>query len=446
MGVGGSGQPPTPMVLVAAGKLIWYIEDMGKTLAEKILSSKSGTEVKAGGLAVVQVDLAFVQDSTGPLTLRQFAELGITVPRHPERTILFIDHSAPSPAKELSNDHLFLRRFAKEKGVVLSDIGEGVCHQRVAEAYASPGEVVVGADSHTVTAGALGAFGTGMGSTDIAVAMALGKTWFRVPETIRVHVYGRFPAGVYGKDLILHLIGLIGADGATYKALEFGGDAVADMAMNDRLTIANMAVEAGAKVGLFPSDKVTQAYLEHQGRGHLYTPLQPDPDAAYERTIDIDVAKLEPTISQPHTVDNTALARALKDVHVDQVFLGTCTNGRLEDFKIAAGILQGRKRHPGTRLVVAPASPQIYLDTMAAGYLAALVQAGATVVPPGCAACLGVHQGVLGDGEVCLSTANRNFKGRMGNPNAFVYLGSPAAAAVTAVTGHITDPREFLRS
>lgn len=419
---------------------------MGKTIAEKILSIKSGTDVRAGGLAVVQVDLAFVQDSTGPLTLRQFAELGIASPRNPQRTVLFIDHSAPSPARELSNDHLFLRKFAEEKGVVLSDIGEGVCHQRVAEAYASPGEVIVGSDSHTVTAGALGAFGTGMGSTDIAVAIALGKTWFRVPETIRVNVHGRLAAGVYGKDLILHLIGLIGADGATYKALEFSGEAVSRMPMNDRLTIANMAVEAGAKVGLFPSDEITRAYLEQQGRGSKYIPLLADADAFYERTIDIDASKLEPTVSKPHTVDNTALARELENVSVDQVFLGTCTNGRLEDFKIAAGILQGNKRHPGTRLIVAPASPQIYLDAMAAGYLATLVMAGAAVVPPGCAACLGVHQGVLGDGEVCLSTANRNFKGRMGNPNAFVYLGSPAVAAASAVTGHITDPREFIKA
>ena len=419
---------------------------MGKTLAEKILSNKSGTEVKAGGLAVVGVDLAFVQDSTGPLTLRQFAELGIKPVKQPRRTVIFIDHSAPSPAKELSNDHLFLRKFADEEGVVLSDVGEGVCHQLVAESWASPGEVVVGSDSHTVTAGALGAFATGMGSTDIAVAIALGKTWFRVPETIRVIVSGHLHNGVYGKDLILHLIGKIGADGATYKSLEFGGEAVDRMPMTDRLTIANMAVEAGAKVGLFPADEVTKGYLEQQGRGAKYVALQPDPDAVYEQTIEIDGTALEPTVSKPHTVDNTALARELKKTKIDQVFLGTCTNGRLEDFKIATEILKGRKRNPRTRLVVAPASQKVYLDMIAAGYMTTLVEAGATVVPPGCAACLGVHQGVLGDGETCLSTANRNFKGRMGNPNAFVYLGSPATAAATAITGEITDPREFLKT
>jgi 3-isopropylmalate/(R)-2-methylmalate dehydratase large subunit len=419
---------------------------MGKTLAEKILSEKSGTEANAGGLAVVKVDLAFVQDSTGPLTLRQFAELGIKPVKEPKRTVIFIDHSAPSPAKELSNDHLFLRKFAREEGIVLSDVGEGVCHQLVAESWANPGDIVVGSDSHTVTAGAMGAFGTGMGSTDIAVAIALGKTWFRVPETIRVLVHGHLHNGVYGKDLILHLIGLIGADGATYKSLEFGGEAIDGMAMNDRLTIANMAVEAGAKVGLFPSDKITKQYLDQQGRGDRFKALQPDTDAIYERTIEIDATALEPTVSKPHTVDNTALARELKGIKIDQVFLGTCTNGRLEDFKIATGILRGRKRHPGTRLIIAPASQKVYLDIIATGYLATLVEAGATVVPPGCAACLGVHQGVLGDGEACLSTANRNFKGRMGNPNAFVYLGSPATAAATAITGEITDPREFLGS
>jgi 3-isopropylmalate/(R)-2-methylmalate dehydratase large subunit len=364
--------------------------------------------------------------------------------KEPKRTVVFIDHSAPSPARELSNDHRFLRKFTADAGAVLSDVGEGVCHQRVAESWASPGDVIVGSDSHTVMGGAVGAFATGMGSTDIAVAMALGKTWFRVPETIRVEVSGHFHNGVSGKDLILHVIGRIGADGATYKSLEFGGSAIGNLEMPDRLTIANMVVEAGAKVGLFPSDGVTQKYLETQGRGERYVPLSADADASYEQTVEIDATLLEPTVSRPHTVDNTALARDLKAVHVDQVFLGTCTNGRLEDFRIAAKILRGRKCHPGTRLIVAPASQRIYLDTIAAGYMTTLIEAGATVVPPGCAACLGVHQGVLGDGETCLSTANRNFKGRMGNPNAFVYLASPATAAASAITGYITDPREYL--
>ncbi len=417
---------------------------MGKTLAEKILSAKSDTEACAGNIVVARLDLVFVTDSTGPLTLRQLNESGLNTIHSPERTILFIDHSAPSPARELSNDHIFLRNFAEEKGVVLSDIGQGVCHQIVAELWANPGDIIVGADSHTVTAGALGAFATGMGSTDIAMAMALGKTWLRVPETIKVVVHGHFARGVCAKDLILHLIGRIGADGATYKALEFSGEAITTMSMSERLTIANMVVEAGAKVGLFPSDTVTENYLRSEGRGERYTALIPDPDATYESMIEIDAAQLEPTVAKPHSVDNTALARELGGAHIDQVFIGTCTNGRLDDIRIAASILKGKKRHPHTRLIVAPASQKVLLAALAEGHITTLVESGAAIVPPGCAACLGVHQGVLGDGETCLSTANRNFKGRMGNAEAFIYLASPATAAATAIRGEITDPREFL--
>jgi 3-isopropylmalate/(R)-2-methylmalate dehydratase large subunit len=417
---------------------------MGKTLAEKILSARSGTEVCAGDIVITPLDLVFVQDSTGPLTLRQFKESGFSTVYNPQKSVLFIDHSVPSPAKELSNDHVFLRGFAGETGVILSDTGEGVCHQVVAESFAAPGNVIVGADSHTVTAGALGAFATGMGSTDVAVALALGKTWLRVPETVRIVVHGHFAKGVYAKDLILHLIGQIGADGATYEALEFGGETVEKMTMPERLTVANMAVEAGAKVGLFPADGVTGDYLESRGRGEQYVALQPDADAVYERTLEIDAARLEPTVARPHTVDNTALAKELKGVPIAQVFIGTCTNGRLDDLRIAAGILRGRKRHPRTRLIVAPASKEVFLDAIAGGCITTLIEAGATIVPPGCAACLGVHQGVLADGEACLSTANRNFRGRMGNPDAFIYLASPATAAATAVRGEITDPREVM--
>ncbi|MFC1907921.1 3-isopropylmalate dehydratase large subunit [Chloroflexota bacterium] len=417
---------------------------MGKTLAEKILSAKSDTEAYAGDIVIVSLDLVFVQDSTGPLALRQLKESNLNTVHNPERSILFIDHSTPSPARQLSNDHTFLRSFAEEKGVILSDIGEGICHQIVAESFASPGNVIVGADSHTVTAGALGAFATGMGSTDVAIALALGKTWLRVPETIKVMIYGRLGKGIYAKDLVLHLIGQIGADGATYKALEFSGETIDMMAMSERLTIANMVVEAGAKVGLFPSNKVTQSYLKSQGRGKQYIVLHPDANANYENTIEINAAQLEPTLSKPHTVDNTALVKEFAGTHIDQVFIGTCTNGRLDDLGIAASILQGRKCHPHTRLVVAPASKKVLLAALDEGYIKTLIESGASIVPPGCAACLGVHQGVLGDDEVCLSTANRNFKGRMGNPAGFIYLASPATAAATAIRGEITDPREVL--
>ena len=417
---------------------------MGKTLAEKILSGKSGSDARAGDIVIAQVDLVFVQDTTGPLTVRQFQSSGFKRLANPQKTVLFLDHAVPSPNQALSNDHLFLRRFARETGAIISDLGEGVCHQLVGESLARPGDIVVGSDSHTVTAGGLGAFATGMGSSDVAVVMGLGKTWFRVPESIKVVVSGNFQRGVSAKDLILHLIGQIGADGATYKALEFSGDAVRAMSMSQRFTIANMAVEAGAKVGLFPSDESTRNYLAEQGRGDHYQPISPGADAAYEQTINLNVAELEPTIAKPHTVDNTAPVSEFKGTKMQQVFIGTCTNGRLEDLAIVAGILKGKKCHPGTRLIVAPASRQVLLEAIKAGYIQALVEAGAVILPAGCGPCLGLHQGILGDGETCLSTSNRNFKGRMGNPEAFVYLGSPATAAATALAGEITDPREVI--
>jgi 3-isopropylmalate/(R)-2-methylmalate dehydratase large subunit len=417
---------------------------LGKTIAEKILSQRSSTDACAGDIVVAKVDLAFVQDGTGPLALRQLEESGLENIADPKRAVLFLDHAAPTPSKELANDHMLLRRFAEKSSAILSEVGMGICHQLVAQSYASPGEVIVGADSHTVTAGGLGAFATGMGSTDVAIAMALGKTWFRVPESFKISVSGRFPTGVYAKDLILHLIGMLGADGATYKALEFCGEAVDRMSMSERFTIANMAVEAGAKVGLFPADETTKRYLKSRGRGDRFRVLNADPDATYERSIEIDVAGLEPTVSKPHTVDNTAPARELKGTGLAQVFIGTCTNGRLEDLAIAAKILRGRKRHPQVRLLAAPASVEVLKDAIRAGYIQTFIDAGAVILPPGCGPCVGVHQGILGDGEACLSTANRNFKGRMGNPNSFIYLGSPATAAASAIAGEITDPRELM--
>jgi 3-isopropylmalate/(R)-2-methylmalate dehydratase large subunit len=417
---------------------------MGKTLAEKILCQKLGRDITAGEIVVSPVDLAFVQDTTGPLTVREFQSSGFKKLANKNRTVLFIDHAAPSPNAQLSNDHLLLRAFARDSGCVISDAGAGVCHQLVAESMAKPGDVIVGADSHTVTAGALCAFSTGMGSSDIAVAFALGQTWFRVPETIRIEVKGKFQRGVSAKDLVLYLIGKIGADGATYKALEFGGPAIDKMSMSGRITIANMAVEAGAKLGLFPSDKVTEQFLTEMGRQGQWRSITPDRGAEYEQIIDIDATTLEPMVSKPHTVDNTATARELKGTKIQQVFLGTCTNGRLEDLAVAANILNGKQVSNGTRLIVVPASKRVFLQAVDAGYIRLLVEAGALIQSPGCGACLGLHQGVLGDGENCLSTANRNFKGRMGNPKAFVYLASPATAAATALTGEITDPREVL--
>ena len=348
----------------------------GKTLAEKILSEKSGTDARAGDIVIAKVDVIFVQDGTGPLAVRQFEAAGFEHLANPGRTILFLDHAAPSPSRELSNDHITLRRFATRTGAQLSEIGEGVCHQLIAESYANPGEVIIGADSHTVMAGAVGSLATGMGSTDIAVALSLGKTWFRVPETFKIIVSGRFSKGVFAKDLILHLISTIGADGASYKALEFSGDTIDNMPMSERLTLANMAVEAGAKVGLLSPDEITRGYLEAQGRGASFRPLNPDPDAVYERVIEIDAPALEPIVSKPHTVDNTSLAKELDSIEIQQVFIGTCTNGRLDDLEVAARILEGRVRHPTTRLIVAPASKKVLMEAIEAGYIQILVEAG----------------------------------------------------------------------
>jgi 3-isopropylmalate/(R)-2-methylmalate dehydratase large subunit len=417
---------------------------MGKTIAEKILSEHAGCDVHPGEIHIVTVDVALAQDGTGPLAVKQLKSLNLEKVAHPERTVLFLDHAAPSPRKELSNDHVTLREFAEKTGAVLSEVGDGVCHAVINEDYVNPGDILIGADSHTCTGGALCAFATGMGSTDVAIGMALGKTWMLIPPTFRIEVTGKFPLGVYSKDLILHLIGSIGADGATYKALEFGGPAIDAMIMPERFTLSNMAVEAGAKAGLIASDGVTREYLDSRGRGAKFREIGADPDAEYERVIEIDVSKLSPTVSFPHTVDNTRTIDEAKGVPIDQVVIGTCTNGRLHDLMVAASILRGKKRHPKTRLIVIPASRDIYLEALKAGYLQTFVEAGAAVVNPGCGPCVGVHQGVLADGERCLSTQNRNFHGRMGNPKGEIYLGSPALAAATAIKGELADPREFL--
>ena len=417
---------------------------MASTLAEKIIGAHVGRDVKAGEIVVTPVDVAALQDGTGPLALTQLQELGLIRAHNPEKTVLFIDHAAPSPRKELSNAHMSLRKFAAGTGAVLSEIDEGVCHQRLVESFASPGDILIGADSHSCTSGALGAFATGMGSTDVGIGIATGKTWLKVPATLRVTMSGEFPPGVYAKDLMLHLIGLIGADGATYMAIEFTGPLAQAMSMPERFTLCNMAVEAGAKTGLFAADETTRKYLEQQGRGGDYRELAADEGAQYQRTVEIDAQALEPTVSAPHTVDNTMTAAAAAGTKVNQVYIGTCTNGRIEDLRIAAEVLRGRRRHPDTRLIVTPASRSVYLKAAEEGLLTVFVEAGATVTGPGCGACVGVHGGILGDGEVCIATQNRNFQGRMGNAEAFIWLASPATAAASALAGEIVDPREYL--
>ncbi len=417
---------------------------MGKTISEKILSEHSGKDVKADDFVIAKVDLCLLQDGTGPLAVRQLEQLGIKRVVNPQGIAVFLDHAAPSPRKELSNDHITLRNFARKTGCYLFEIGEGVCHQIMSELFTSPGKVLVGADSHTCTGGALGAFATGMGSTDVAAAMGLGKTWFRVPQTIKIAVSGKFKPGVYAKDFMLYLIGSLGAEGATYKALEFTGEAMASLPMSERLVISNMAVEAGAKAGIFASDKITKAYLKQHGREEKYREIKSDKDTKFEKELNIEVDKLVPMVSLPHTVDNAKPIDKIGKVKIHQVFIGSCTNGRIEDLRLAAEIWKGRKRDPDTRVIVTPASKDVYLMAAKEGLLETFIEFGATVTTPGCGACVGVHGGILGDVENCISTSNRNFLGRMGNPKSFIYLASPATAAVSAIKGEITDPREYL--
>ncbi|MDK2795123.1 MAG: 3-isopropylmalate/(R)-2-methylmalate dehydratase large subunit [Archaeoglobaceae archaeon] len=413
-----------------------------KTLAEKILSEKSGKDAYAGDIVIAKIDQIALQDGTAPLAIRQLNEIGIYTAV--KKAHFFIDHAAPSPRRELSNDQKFIYEFAKKYGADFNPPGEGIIHQLMVEKFVSPGMLVVGADSHTCTYGALGAFSTGMGSTDIAVAMALGKNWFRVPESIMVVYSGRMPKGVYAKDLMLYLIGKIGADGADYKALEFHGDCVENMSVEERLTIANMAIECGAKAGLFESDEKTRAFLAEMGRKSDFRVVKAESGAEYEREIYIDVNEVPPVVAKPHSVDAVVSVEDVAGTPVNQVFLGTCTNGRLSDLEIAYRMLKGKKVKEGVRFIVAPASRRILLKAIEKGIISALVEAGAIILPPGCGACVGIHQGVPADGEICISTQNRNFKGRMGNPEAYIYLSSPATAVASAIKGEIADPREFL--
>ena len=416
---------------------------MGKTIAEKILSEKSGVDAYAGDLVVARIDQIALQDGTAPLAIRQVMELGVEV-KAADRTHFFVDHAAPSPRKELSNDQKFIYQFAKKIGADFNPPGEGIIHQLMVERYVKPGDLAVGADSHTCTYGGIAAFSTGMGSTDVAVAIALGKNWFRVPETFRVKLTGKLPKGVFAKDVILRLIGDLGVDGATYKALEFHGDAAARMSVDERLTIANMAVECGAKAGIFESDENTRRFLAEMGREEDYREIRADEDTEYEKEIQLDLSDLAPVVSKPHNVDNVAEIEEVEGTEVNQVYIGTCTNGRISDLEVAAKILKGKKVKEGVRLIVAPASRRVYLQALEMGLLKIFVEAGGIVISPGCGPCVGIHQGVLADGEVCISTQNRNFKGRMGNPEAYIYLSSPATAAASAIKGVIADPREFL--
>lgn len=414
---------------------------MGKTIAERILSSHSGKDLRAGDVAVCDVDFCFGQDGTSSIIIDSFKKLGSKKLFDKSKFYMIIDHSAPSPNIGVSAIHKKMRGFAKEFEAGFYDIGCGVCHQLVPQnGHVTCGDLVLGADSHTCTYGAINVFSTGVGSTDLAIAAASGKNWFMVPETIKVIVNGKLPKGVYSKDVILHIAKHIGANGATYKSVEFYGDAITAMSVDARFTISNMAVEIGAKIGIMEADnKVLRWVAEHTAKEPK--PVKADLDAKYCSVKTYDVSKLVPQIAKPHTVDNVADVTELLDVKIDQAFVGTCTNGRLEDLEVTANILKGKTIHPDVKFVIAPASKEIYLEAIKKGYIDTFVKSGCMVVAPGCGPCVGTHNGVLADGEVAISTANRNFKGRMGNPNSFIYLASPATVAASALTARISDPR-----
>jgi len=417
---------------------------MSQTLVEKILSAHGENPVRADDFGIFKVDWCLTQDGTGPLAVRQFAKAAFQKLAAPDHVVMFLDHAAPSCSRELSNDHKTIREFAARYKAVLQDIDSGVCHQVINEGFTRPGDVLVGSDSHTCTGGALGAFAAGMGSTDVAVAMALGRTWLRVPQTIKCVFVGALPAGVYAKDLALEAIRLLGSDGATYKSIEFAGPVIESLSMESRFVLSHMSVEAGAKCGLIASDNVTKTFLERMGRPQDFKALEAGKKAVYQQVLTVEVDRLTPRVALPHVVDNVKPVEQAEGTKLDQVFIGSCTNGRLEDLALVAAILKGKRRHPNTRLIITPASRRVYIEADEAGYLHTFAEAGAVIMPPGCAACPGVHGGILADGERCLASTNRNFRGRMGNPNAFVYLASPVTCAASAVAGEITDPRRFL--
>jgi len=416
---------------------------MAKTIAEKILSKHAGKDLQAGDFAVCKIDFAFGQDGTSSIIIDRIKDLGVK--KLKTSFCMVIDHSAPSPSEGVSRVHKKMRDFSQDFNTEIFDIGCGVCHQVIPESgNVLPGNLVLGADSHTCTYGALGAFSTGVGSTDLAIALATGKNWFKVPATVKIVVTGKLPKGVFAKDVILYIIGKLKSDAATYKAVEFYGPVINNMGMDGRFTIANMLVEMGAKTGFLPVDAKTIAWLKSRVPGNKRIEnITADKSALYESVYDFDISKLTPMVSMPHSVDNTAPVSTLKKVKINEAFLGTCTNGRIDDLKVAAKILNKRKVSAEVKLIIAPSSRSVYLEALKLGLVEVFIQAGAVIVAPGCGPCVGTHNGIPSDGEVVISTANRNFKGRMGNPSASIYLASPATVATSALTGYISDPRIY---
>jgi methanogen homoaconitase large subunit len=410
------------------------------TISEKILSRASGKTAHADDFVIANVDYAMAHDGTSVLAVKAFREMGEKKVWDPGHIIIPFDHIAPANNETAAKLQKSIRDWIKEQGIEnFFDVGEGICHQVVPEqGFAMPGKLMIGADSHSCTYGAFGAFATGVGATDMAQIFATGKLWLRVPQTIRITVEGKLAKGVSAKDMTLFIIKNVGADGANYKAIEYYGSAISELSMSQRMTLCNMSIEMGAKTGIVPPDETTFEYLEGRAR-EKFVSVYADKDAKYCQEFNIDVGDLEPQIAKPHEVDNVTGVGTLLGTPLDQVFIGSCTNGRFEDLEVVANILSGRKVK--VRTIVLPASRSVLIKATESGIIATLLKAGAIIAPPGCGPCLGAHMGVICEGETCLSTSNRNFKGRMGS-GGLIYLSSPETAAASALKGEISDPRE----
>ncbi len=417
---------------------------MGKTLIEKIFSRASGKDVKAGDFVFADIDLAMIHDITAPLAIKAFREIAGENAKlwDPSKVIMAFDHQVPADSVQAAENHKMLREFAKEQGILNYDVKGGIAHQLMVENHVNPGMLVVGADSHTCMYGALGAFATGIGSTDMGCVLALGKLWFKVPESIRFNIHGKLGRHVYGKDIVLKLIGMVGADGANYKACVYAGEVVEKLGMSDRLTMCNMAIEMGGKAGIVEPDDVTLKYLKDMGREFDGELIRSDEDAAFQE-IELDVTDMPPQVAKPHRVDNVVDVAEVEGTAVNQVFIGSCTNGRYEDLKIAAEILKGERVAENVRLIVIPASRREYERALKDGLIDIFVEARGLVEAPCCGPCMGGSFGLIASGEVSVSTSNRNFVGRQGSPEGRIYLVNPAVAAATAIYGEIVDPRRI---
>lgn len=416
----------------------------GLTAVEKILSAHAGVEARAGMLVTARVDALMAHDGNRPLVTETLRELGWSRPRDPARLVLVLDHAVPPPTEVAANIHARMRAFAREHGCHLSEAGEGICHVVLPErGLARPGWLVVGADSHTTTLGAVNCVATGVGSSDMALAAATGELWFKVPSTLRVVLVGQLRPGVMAKDIAQFLLREMGLRRALYRALEFGGSGVTGLDMDARFTVANVAVELGAKCAVFPADEVLRGWLEERGV-EASGGVEADQDAVYEDTVEVNLSELVPQVARPHSPANVVDVADVEGIPVQYVFIGSCSGSRLQDLAAAAAILRGRRVAPGVRLVVAPGSRDVLREAMRRGIVESLVEAGATMIPPGCGPCAGVAQGVPADDETVVATSPRNFRGRMGNPRAQIFLASPLTAAATAVTGVLTDPRRLM--